>query len=248
MGRESVISIKNLSVTYDRKKAISNVYLEIGSGNIVGVLGPNGAGKSTLFKAVLGLIDDFVGEVKVNGEKASASLKKIAYVPQKNEVDWSFPATVYDVVSMGRYPHLGLFDGIGKKDKEIINQAIEEMGMSAFRDRQIGALSGGQQQRVFLARALCQEAEIILLDEPFVGVDALTETRIIQLLKKLSAQDKTILVIHHDLSTVFDYFEELVLLNQRLVAYGKTDLVFTEDNLKHAFGGQSPILHKLENL
>jgi len=240
----STISIKGLSVSYERKRVLTNIFMEIEAGKVYGTIGPNGAGKSTLFKAILGLIDINTGQIKVNGRSIKEERKRVVYVPQKSDVDWSFPATVYDVVLMGRYPHKRIFQRINKEDKQITMEALKEVGMDAYKDRQIGELSGGQQQRVFIARALCQQADIFLLDEPFVGVDITTEEKIIQILKGLAAQNKTLLVVHHDLSSVPNYFDRVILLNQRLIAYGDTETTFTPENISKAYGGQLPILHK----
>ena len=240
---DSVISVKGLSVSYERKRVLANIFLEIKAGRVVGVVGPNGAGKSTLFKAMLGLIDINTGNVMVCGKPVEEVKKKMAYVPQKNDVDWNFPATVMDIVLMGRYPHVKVLSRLSKKDIEIAEHALEEVGMTQYRNRQIGELSGGQQQRVFLGRALCQEADVFFLDEPFVGVDITTEEKIINILKKLAAESKTLLVVHHDLSTVDDYFDDVILLNQRLIAYGPTETTFSNPNIKLAYGGQLPVLH-----
>lgn len=240
----STISVKGISVSYDKKRVLTNIFLDIEEGNIYGVIGPNGAGKSTLFKAILGLIEPDAGEVKVLGKDISKVRKKVVYVPQRDDVDWQFPATVYDIVMMGRYPHKKIFASINQKDKEIVNQALKDMGIDHLKERQIGELSGGQQQRVFIARALCQEADIFFLDEPFVGVDMTTEERIIIMLKKLAAEGKTLLVVHHDLSSAPEYFNKIILLNQRLIAYGDTKGVFTEENIRKAYGPQLTILHK----
>lgn len=241
---ESTISVKGLSVSYDKKRVLTNIYLEINPGKIYGVIGPNGAGKSTLFKAILGLIETNTGTILVNGDVIKTQRKKMVYVPQKTDVDWNFPATVFDIVLMGRYPHKKIFSRINKSDHEIAMNALKEVGMENFKERQIGELSGGQQQRVFLARALCQEADIFLLDEPFVGVDITTEDKIIQILKRLADEGKTLLVVHHDLSSVENYFDAVILLNQRLIAYGETETTFTKSNIAKAYGGQLPILHK----
>jgi len=238
------IEVKGLSVSYDRKMVLTNVYLEVEKGKIYGVIGPNGAGKSTLFKAILGLIDINVGQVKVRGESIKAHRKEVVYVPQKSEIDWQFPATVFDVVLMGRYPHKSIFQRINSQDREKALQALEDMDILHLKNRQIGELSGGQQQRVFLARALCQEASIFLLDEPFVGIDIITEEKIISILKRLSNEGKTLLVIHHDLSTVKEYFDKIVMINQRLIAYGDVATTFTDENIAKAYGGQLTILHK----
>ena len=246
--KESIISVKGLSVSYERKRVLANIFLEIEAGRVVGVVGPNGAGKSTLFKAILGLIDINTGTINVAGKSIDEVKKKMAYVPQKNDVDWNFPATVMDIVKMGRYPHVKVLSRLTKRDIEITEHAMEEVGMIQFRNRQIGELSGGQQQRVFLARALCQEAEVFFLDEPFVGVDITTEEKIINILKDLAADHKTLLVVHHDLSTVDDYFDDVILLNQRLIAYGPTQSTFTNENIKLAYGGQLPVLHDMGKL
>jgi manganese/zinc/iron transport system ATP- binding protein len=196
------IEVKGLSVSYERKRVLTNIFVNVESSNVYGVIGPNGAGKSTLFKAILGLIDTNSGEVNVLGNDIAHVRKRVAYVPQKDDVDWSFPATVMDVVMQGRYPHKKILQRLDANDKAIAMQALEDVGITDLADRQIGQLSGGQQQRVFIARALCQQAELFFLDEPFVGVDNLTEEIIIGLLKKLAQEGKTLLVVHHDLSTV----------------------------------------------
>jgi len=240
----SAISIKGLSVSYDRKTVLTNIYMDVAPGELYGVLGPNGAGKSTLFKAILGLIPVNTGQVLINGQSIENQRKKMVYIPQKGEVDWQFPATVMDVVMMGRYPFKRILQRLNEEDENIAMQALRDMGIDHLRDRQIGELSGGQQQRVFIARALCQQADIFLMDEPFVGVDIKTEQKIIEILKQLRSEGKTILVIHHDLSKVQDYFNKVILLNQWLVAYGDTEEVFTEENINRAYRGQLNILHK----
>jgi ABC-type Mn2+/Zn2+ transport system ATPase subunit len=239
----STISIKGLSVSYDKKLALTNIFLEISGGNICGVLGPNGAGKSTLFKAILGLIPTGAGQILINGQPIQKQRKTIAYVPQKDDVDWQFPATVMDIVLMGRYPHKKLFQKLGENDRLAALEAMRRLGIEHLQDKQIGELSGGQQQRTFLARALCQEASILMLDEPFTGIDLTTEENIIALLKSLAADGKTLLVVHHDLSSVPYYFDQIVLVNQRLVAAGKTAETFTPENIAKTFGGQLPVLH-----
>lgn len=238
------INIKGLSVSYGRKRVLTNIFLEIKDHSVYGVIGPNGAGKSTLFKSILGLIEMNSGEIKIFGEELEDVRKQIAYVPQKDEVDWNFPATVNDIVLMGRYPFKKIFERLSKIDLEIADNAMEELGIIDLKDRQIGALSGGQQQRVFLARALTQQADIFLLDEPFVGVDMTTEEKIIQILKDLSKQGKTLLVVHHDLSSVESYFDKVILLNQRLIAAGDTSITFVPENISKAYGPQLTILHK----
>jgi ABC-type Mn2+/Zn2+ transport system ATPase subunit len=238
------IEINGLSVSYDRKRVLTNIFLNVEQGNVYGVIGPNGAGKSTLFKAVLGLIDVNSGTIKVNGGDVEDQRKKLAYVPQRDDVDWSFPATVMDIVMMGRFPHKKLFSSMNSKDKAIAQKALADLGIEDLKNRQIGQLSGGQQQRVFIARALCQEAEIFLLDEPFVGVDITTEEKIIFILKKLAAEGKTLLVVHHDLSTVTEYFDKVILINQRLIAAGDTETTFNQSNITATYSAQLSILQK----
>ncbi len=238
------IQVEALNVSYDRKRVLSAVYLNLKPGLVYGLLGPNGAGKSTLFKAILDLIEIDTGRVLINGGSVLDIRKEVVYVPQRDDVDLSFPATVYDVVRMGRFPHVSLLKRIGKNDKNAIDEALEKLGISHLRDRQIGQLSGGQQQRVFLARAMAQQADIWFLDEPFVGVDATTEARIMTLLHDLANQGRTVIVIHHDLSTVRNYFDMVILLNQRIVAYGKTSEVFTDEKVAETYGSQTSIQHR----
>lgn len=242
---DSTISIKGLSVSYDRKRVLSNIFLDIHPGRIHGLIGPNGAGKSTLFKAILGIIEPNTGRILIDGKRIIENRKRIAYVPQKDEVDWTFPATVIDIVLMGRYPHKRFFQRIVKADRDIAFESLQTLGIENLKDRQIGALSGGQQQRVFLARALCQQADIFLLDEPFVGVDMTTEHKIIEILKSISKQDKTILVVHHDLASADDYFDRIILLNQRLIAEGPTEEVFTRENIAKTYAPQLKILQEI---
>ena len=239
------IQVKGVNISYERKRVLSNIYLDIEHGYIYGLIGPNRAGKSTLFKTILGLIEPNSGKISVLGDEIKKVRKRIAYVPQKDEIDWDFPATVYDIVLMGRYPHKKVLQRMDKEDHRIANEAIEKVGMSSFSKRQIGALSGGQQQRVFIARALCQQAEIFLLDEPFVGVDITTENKIIDILKALTSEGKTVMIVHHDLATADDYFDKVILLNQRLITYGDTDEVFTQQNIAKTYASQLNILHQV---
>jgi ABC-type Mn2+/Zn2+ transport system ATPase subunit len=244
MSSTHSITVKSLSVSYGTKRVLTNIHLDIEPGNVYGVIGPNGAGKSTLFKSILGLIEYNTGDIKVLDESIEEVRKQVAYVPQRDEVDWEFPATVLDIVLMGRYPHKKLLQRISNRDKEIALESLEKMGILDLKNRQIGALSGGQQQRVFIARALCQEATVMFLDEPFVGVDMTTEEKIIQILKKEAKEGKTLLVVHHDLATVDEYFDKVILLNQRLVAVGDTEDIFTKENMAKTYGPQLTILHK----
>ncbi len=238
------ISIKGLSVSYGRKRVLTNIHMEIESGNIYGVIGPNGAGKSTLFKSILGLIEVNAGEIKIFNKSIEESKLRIAYVPQKDDVDWSFPATVMDIVLMGRYPYKKLFQRLNDNDRKIALKAIQDLGIEELKDRQIGQLSGGQQQRVFIARALCQEADIFLLDEPFVGVDITTEEKIMEIMRSKAKEGKTLLVVHHDLASADEYFDKVILLNQRLIAYGDTETTFIKELISVAYGPQLTILHK----
>lgn len=244
MTTKPAIQVSALSVSYERKRVLTNIYLSLEPGQCYGVIGPNGAGKSTLFKAMLGLVE-YMGKVEIEGVPIGEKRKQVVYVPQKTDVDWHFPATVFDVVLMGRYPHKKLFQRLSAADREIAMQALQEVGMETFRDRQIGELSGGQQQRVFLARALCQQADIFLLDEPFVGVDMTTEEKIVQILKELTRRGKTVLVVHHDLSSVREYFDQVILLNQRLIACGPVTTTFNQENIRKTYVAQLPILHQI---
>ncbi|MCB0685430.1 MAG: metal ABC transporter ATP-binding protein [Saprospiraceae bacterium] len=241
---ERVISIKDLSVSYERKRVLTNIFLELERGHIYGVIGPNGAGKSTLFKALLGLIEVNTGTILIEGKPVEEMRKRLVYVPQKDEVDWQFPATVLDVVLQGRYPHKKIYQPLSRHDHRLAEEAMKNLSIVHLSNRQIGELSGGQQQRVFLARALCQQAEIFFLDEPFVGVDITTEERIVKILQSLAAEGKTILVIHHDLSNVEAYFDHIILINQRLIASGQTKTTFTPANIDATYRAQLPILHK----
>jgi ABC-type Mn2+/Zn2+ transport system ATPase subunit len=240
-----IISVKGLTVSYDRKRVLSNIYLDIERGKTYAVVGPNGAGKSTFFSALLGLIDTNTGQILIDGKSVEEQRIRIGYVPQRNDVDWSFPATVMDVVMMGRYPHKTLFGRLNNEDKQLTINALRELGIEHLKDRQISELSGGQQQRTFIARALCQQADIYFLDEPFVGVDMLTEERIITILKRLAKEEKTILVVHHDLATVEKYFNKIIMLNQRLIAAGDVETTFTKENIAMTYGGQLQIMHNI---
>ncbi len=202
------------------------------------IVGPNGAGKTTLIKAILGLLKTAAGQVLVYGEPYAKQQHRVGYEPQRGSVDWDFPSSVLDVVQMGLYGKLGWFKRPGKKEKAIARDALVNVGMEAFESRQISQLSGGQQQRVFLARALVQDADLYFMDEPFQGVDAITERAIIQILRTLRAQGKTVMVVHHDLQTVTEYFDHVMLLNVRSIASGPVDDVFTEDNLRKTYGGR----------
>lgn len=243
-----IITVKNLTVTYNKKPAIKGINLDIANGNIIGIVGPNGAGKSTLLKGILGLLPADTGEVKIFGKSIKNSLKRVAYIPQKEQFDWDFPINVSEVVMMGRYPYLSLFGSPKETDKEIVNRVLEKVEMKKYANTQIRNLSGGQQQRIFLARALAQESDIYFLDEPFVGVDAKTEIAIFNLIKELKSESKTIMIVHHDLSKVKEYFDKVILINQILIAFGNTSEVFTEELIHRTYGGQLTILQKAEQL
>ena len=236
---KTVIDVKDLTVAYQEKPVLWDIDVCIPEGVLLAIVGPNGAGKTTFIKSLLGLIKPAAGKVFVCGQPVKKMLKRIAYVPQRNTVDWDFPTTVMDVVLMGRYGHLGWFKRPQKQDIQFAEDALEKVGMIDFTDRQINQLSGGQQQRVFLARALVQQADIYLMDEPFVGVDAATEAAIVLLLKELRSAGKTVVVVHHDLQTVKDYFDWVFLLNVRSIACGPISDVFTFENLKLTYGGRS---------
>lgn len=240
--------VHDLTVAYQKKPVVWNVDFTIPEGKVVAIIGPNGAGKSTLLKAAFGLVSKLSGSVKFFDQPYSKVQKRVAYVPQRESVDWDFPTTVFDVALMGRYGHLGWISRPSKKDREIALESLRQVGMENFRDRHISDLSGGQQQRVFLARALAQEADMYFLDEPFSGVDAATEKAIVKLMKELSNKGKTILVVHHDINTVEEYFDWVVLLNVRLVASGPIKSTFTKPNLHETYGGRLTILEEVKEL
>ncbi len=244
----SAITVKNLTISYHKKPAIKGINLSIEQGNVIGIIGPNGAGKSTLLKGILGLLPFDSGDVKIFGRDISELRKRISYIPQREQFDWDFPINVEDVVMMGRYAHLPVIGFPKTQDKEIVEQVLQKVGMNKYSDRQIRNLSGGQQQRIFLARALAQQSDIYFLDEPFVGVDAKTEQAIFNLMKELKDEGKTILVVHHDLGKVLEYFDKLIMINQTLVAYGDAKKIFTTDIIHKTYGGRLTILQKTEEL
>lgn len=244
----NVITANNLTVSYNRKAAIKGINLNIESGHVIGILGPNGAGKSTLIKAMLGLLPLDTGEVKFFGKDIEQARKKISYIPQREQFDWDFPINVQELVMMGRYAHLSSFAFPKEHDKQIVESSLKKVGMYEYRKRQIRFLSGGQQQRIFLARSLAQEGEIYFMDEPFVGVDAKTEKAIFELLDELRHDGKTILVVHHDLAKVKDYFDSIILINQTLIAFGETEKVFNKENIERAYSGRLTILQRTEEL
>ncbi|MEM1233936.1 MAG: metal ABC transporter ATP-binding protein [Pseudomonadota bacterium] len=235
---EAALAIRSATVSYGDKPAVFSVDATFPAGAISAIVGPNGAGKSTLLKAALGVVPRVSGDVHVFGQPVEEARHRIAYVPQRASVDWDFPTTVLDVVQMGLYPRVGLLGRFSGALRKSALDAIARVGMADFADRQIGRLSGGQQQRVFLARALAQDADLYLLDEPFAGVDAATERAIIDVLKRLRADGKAVVAVHHDLATVRDYFDHVFLINVRGVAEGPMDTAFTTETLQAAYGGR----------
>jgi manganese/zinc/iron transport system ATP- binding protein len=248
MSKTPALCVKQLTVNYDKVPVLWDIHFSIPCGNIVGVIGPNGAGKSTLLKAILHMIDPLSGKVEFFGQTFKRARKRIAYVPQRSSIDWDFPITVIEVVMMGLYAKLGLFSWCGSKEKQSAMDALEMVGMASFADRQISQLSGGQQQRVFLARALLQDADLYFMDEPFAGVDMATEQSIMQLLRKLKAEGKTLFIVHHDLNTVRSYFDWVIMLNTSLVAYGPVSEVCTEEALGKTYGKGSFVLDEAVKL
>jgi manganese/zinc/iron transport system ATP- binding protein len=243
LPRESPLAVRGLTVSYGEKPAIFSVDATFPANAMSAIIGPNGAGKSTLLKASLGVIPRLSGDVRVHGIPLEQARDRIAYVPQRASVDWDFPTTVIDVVQMGLYRKVGLLGRLTGKMTSRARDCLDRVGMAGFADRQIGQLSGGQQQRVFLARALAQDADLYLLDEPFAGVDAATERAIIDVLKLLKAGGKAVVAVHHDLSTVKDYFDHVFLINVRRIAEGPTAATFTAENLNAAYGGRLSASH-----
>ncbi|ASS66697.1 MULTISPECIES: metal ABC transporter ATP-binding protein [unclassified Paenibacillus] len=233
-----VLEVAGLSTAYRNRSVLREVTFAVPEGELVAIVGPNGAGKSTLIKSILGLTPTLGGEAKAFGETIDAARKRIGYVPQRESVDWDFPTHALDVVMMGRYGRLGWFRRPGRKERAVALECLRGVGMEAFAERQISELSGGQQQRVFLARALAQDADLYFMDEPFAGVDAATEKAIVELLRKLRADGKTVIVVHHDLATVPEYFDSVLLLNVTVQAFGPTAKAFTEENLHRTYGGR----------
>ena len=236
--RASPLAIRGLTVSYDQKPAVFSVDATIEPGSMTAIIGPNGAGKSTFLKAALGIVTPLSGQVTVLGRPMSEMRTRIAYVPQRASVDWDFPTRVIDVVMMGLYRQLGLLGRVRGSHKARAMACLERVGMEDFATRQIGQLSGGQQQRVFLARALAQDADLYLLDEPFAGVDAATESAIIEVLKALKAEGRTVVAVHHDLSTVRAYFDNVLILNVRKVSEGPVETAFNRTALDAAYGGR----------
>jgi manganese/zinc/iron transport system ATP- binding protein len=232
------IEVTDLTVAYRERPVLWDVDLAVPPGILMAIVGPNGAGKTTLMKAILGLVKPAAGQVLIHGRPYAQQRGLVGYVPQRGSVDWDFPTTVLDVVMMGRYGALGWLRRPGRRERDLALEALAKVGMADFRGRQISQLSGGQQQRIFLARALVQEAQVYFMDEPFQGVDARTERAIIGLLQDLRAEGKTVVVVHHDLQTVPEYFDWVTLLNVRRIASGPVAAAFTEQNLRLAYGGR----------
>ena len=237
------LSVDDLTVAYDEKPAIWDIDLDVPEGALMAIVGPNGAGKSSLIKAVLNLIPRAAGTVSFYGEPYERARSLVGYVPQRGSVDWDFPTSVLDVVTMGLYGKLGWFRRPGKAERALALGALEQVGLVDFADRQISQLSGGQQQRAFLARALVQDAQIYFMDEPFAAVDAVTENAIVSILRQLNQRGKTVLVVHHDLQTVAEYFNWVTLLNVEIIASGPTAETFTLENLRKTYGGRVSYLH-----
>jgi manganese/iron transport system ATP-binding protein len=242
MPSDTSLRIQNLSVRYRTGEALRNVSFAVAAGQLVGVIGPNGAGKSTLLKALLGLVPVTTGLVKFEGRSLRSQQQRVAYVPQRTQIDWTYPATVRDVVLTGRTAKTGWFRPYSANSRRLAAEALERVGMADYGDRPIGQLSGGQQQRVFVARSLTQEADLFLLDEPFVGIDYKTQAIIFEILDQLAREGKTILVVNHDLGESLSYFSQVLLLNKTLIASGGPAEVITPDNISRAYGSGVPLL------
>lgn len=234
----NAISVMDLTVAYHETPVLWDIDLDVPTGVLLAIVGPNGAGKTTLIKAILGLVRTASGKVLIHDKPYEVQRKIVGYVPQRGSVDWDFPTNVLDVVMMGRYGALGWIRRPRKTDRELAMNALEKVGMEKYSNRQISQLSGGQQQRVFLARALVQDSNVYLMDEPFQGVDATTERAIVGLLQELRENGKTVVVVHHDLQTVADYFDWVTLLNIRRIASGPVQDTFTPENLRETYGGR----------
>lgn len=239
---EIALEVRDLTVTYNQKPVLWNVGFSLPKGMMAGIIGPNGSGKTTMLKSIMGLVSPDSGSIHVFGKKLDEIRNRVSYVPQRESVDWDFPISVVEVVSMGRYTKRNLLGKISKADHDASLQALEKVKMLEYKDRQISQLSGGQQQRVFIARALAQQADLYILDEPFAGVDAASEEAIFTLLSEMKQEGKSVVVVHHDLQSASKFFEFIIMLNTRLVAAGPTEEIFTEENLQKTYGGQLNIL------
>jgi manganese/zinc/iron transport system ATP- binding protein len=238
----NILEVEQLTVNYEKTSVLWDINFVIPEKKIVGILGPNGAGKSTLLKALLGLLKPLSGHISFFGKPLAEVRQKVGYVPQRSSVDWDFPITAFDLVMMGRYGKMGLLKWASKEDRAATRRALEQVEMLEFADRQIGQLSGGQQQRLFIARALVQDADIYLLDEPFAGIDMATEKTLLALFKTLREKEKTLLIVHHNLSATENYFDWLILLNTCLIATGPVEEVFNEQNIARTYGRSSILL------
>jgi len=238
----AAVAVHDLTVAYRDTPVLWDVDLTIPSGTLTAIIGPNGAGKSTMLKAILGLLPVAAGTIEIFGRPFAAQRRRVAYIPQRGSVDWTFPTNALDVVTMGTYGRLGWVRRPGKAERERARHSLDQVGMADFANRQINQLSGGQQQRVFLARALVQDADLYFMDEPFAGVDAATEQAIVTLLQELRSQGKTVVCVHHDLESAPDYFDWLILLNVRLIATGSFTETFTPDNMMRTYGGRLHLL------
>ncbi|MFW5653048.1 MAG: metal ABC transporter ATP-binding protein [Planctomycetota bacterium] len=239
---DAPLAVRDLTVAYHRKPVLWDIDFDAPEGHLIGIVGPNGAGKSTLIKACLDLIPRASGRVLMYGRPYKRNRRRVAYVPQRETVDWDFPVTALDVVTMGRYGRIGWCLPVSSAHRATARDALDRVGMHDFADRQISQLSGGQQQRVFLARALAQDADVYFMDEPFAAVDAATEKAIVNILRDLKSRGKTAFVVHHDLQTVREYFDWVLMLNMRLVAFGPTHDVFNDENLRRTYGGKLTLL------
>lgn len=247
-GSGAPLEVHDLTVSYNRRPVLWDIDFTLPAGRLIGVVGPNGAGKSTLIKAVMGLVPLSSGHIRLFDQPLDQVRRRVGYVPQRNSVDWDFPASARDVVLMGRYGRLGLFHRPRAADRQAADEALRKVGMAEFAARQISQLSGGQQQRVFLARALAQDADLYLMDEPFAGVDAATESAIVELLREMRRKGKTVIVVHHDLQTAAEYFDWILLLNLRMIAFGPVQDVFTSELLQKTYSGRLNVLSEVAEL
>ncbi|GAB5496600.1 MAG: ABC transporter ATP-binding protein [Phycisphaerales bacterium] len=241
-SEESPLSVHAMTVAYNKKPVLWDVDYDAPANQLIAIVGPNGAGKSTFIKACLGLVPSASGQVAFWGDVYKRARPRIGYVPQRESVDWDFPVSALDVVCMGRYRKIGWCRPVTRRHRRVAMECLERVGMASLAKRQISQLSGGQQQRVFLARALAQESDLYFMDEPFAGVDAATERAIVEVLRDLRASGKTVIVVHHDLQTVPEYFDHVILLNMRVVASGEVAEVFTQENLQRTYGGRLTLL------
>ncbi len=244
----TVLQIKDLTVAYQNNVVLQNVNLSIPSGNLVGIIGPNGAGKSTLLNAIMHLIPKIEGEVKIKGESLKTIRKLVAFIPQRDSVDWNFPISVLDLVLMGRYAKLPWYKKITDLDKQQALNCLEKVNMLNFADKHISELSGGEKQRIFIARALAQEAEVYFFDEPLVGIDATSEKEIMEILNQMKMEGKSIFVVHHDLQSSVEYFDWVIFINRKIVASGPISSVFSLQNLQNTYGEAFSVLSKINQL